>query len=239
VFNDNYRLLVDHPEISEHPELTDAVGSGELRLGGLRWAVLACFGLAALCAPYLIHVAGSGVLLFGAIGALASLGYSVSPFALTRLGIADLAFFLMFGVVAVAGMYYVQAHTLTPSAFLLGLPGGAIVTNVLLIDDIRDREFDQLKGWRTGTVRFGLRWTRTEFAALMAFAYAIPFWFWVGLGYTPWVLLPLVTLPVALRITRTVCTRVRFEDLFPMTPRTAGLALTYSVLLAIGIAVRG
>jgi 1,4-dihydroxy-2-naphthoate octaprenyltransferase len=154
------------------------------------------------------------------------------------LGIADVVFFLMFGVVAVAGMYYVQAHTLPLSAFVLGLPAGAIVTNVLLIDDIRDRDFDALKGWRTGTVRFGRAWTRLEFAGLMAFAYALPFWFWLGLGYRAWVLLPLLTLPPAVRITRTVWTCARFEELFPMTPRTAGLALTYAVLLGIGIAVR-
>jgi 1,4-dihydroxy-2-naphthoate octaprenyltransferase len=237
VFTDNYRLLADHPDVREHPELTDAVRAGTLRLDGLMWAIVACFGLAALCGPYLIHVAGGAVLLFGAIGVVSSLGYSVGPFSLTKLGIADVAFFVMFGIVAVVGMYYVQARTLPLGAFVLGLPAGAIVTNVLLIDDIRDREFDALKGWHTGTVRFGLHWTRAEFAGLMAFAYALPFWFWLGLGYSRWVLLPLLTLPLAVRITRTVCTRARFEDLFPMTPRTAGLGLAYSVLLAVGIAV--
>jgi hypothetical protein len=51
--------------------------------------------------------------------------------------------------------------------------------------------------------------------------------------------LPLLTLPIAVGITRTICTQLRFERLFPMTPKTAGLALQYAVLLAVGIAVRG
>ena len=69
----------------------------------------------------------------------------------------------MFGVVAVAGAYYVQAapaygatagsllvlQALPLKALVVGLPVGALVTNVLLVDDIRDRNFDALKGWRT------------------------------------------------------------------------------------------
>jgi 1,4-dihydroxy-2-naphthoate octaprenyltransferase len=247
VFTDNYQLLTRNPEVPEHPELTAAVKDGSLRLSALWWAIAACFLVAALTGPYLISVAGIAVALFGAIGVVASLGYSVSRFSFTKLGVADPVFFLMFGVVAVAGIYYVQAaptyagsfdwrivpQALPLSALVLGLPIGAIVTNVLLIDDIRDREFDALKGWNTGPVRFGLLWTRAEFAALMALAYLLPIWFWLGLRFSPWILLPLLTLPIAFGITRTICTQVRFERLFPMTPKTAALALQYAVLLAV------
>lgn len=253
VFTDNYQLLTHNPEVPEHPELTAAVNDGTLRLPVLWWAIAGCFVLAALAGPYLTSVAGIAVPLFGAIGVVASLGYSVSRFSFTKLGIADPVFFLMFGVVAVAGIYYVQAaptyagsfdwrivpQALPLSALVLGLPIGAIVTNVLLIDDLRDREFDALKGWHTGPVRFGLQWTRAEFVGLMASAYLLPIWFWLGLRFSPWIMLPLLTLPIAFGITRTICTRLSFERLFPMTPKTATLALQYAVLLAVGLAVRG
>lgn len=238
VFTDNYQLLVRHADVPEHPELLDALKDGTLRLSTLGWAIAACFILAGLTGPYLISVAGTAVLIFGALGMVASLGYSVSPFSWTRLGIADPVFFAMFGVVAVAGIYFVQSpHPLPLSAFVLGLPVGAIVTNVLLIDDIRDREFDARKGWHTGSVRFGPGWTRAEFTGLMAFAYAAPFWFWLGFGFSPWVLLPLLTLPAAIGITRTIRSETAFEKLFPMTPKTSVLALQFAVLLAIGVAV--
>lgn len=253
VFTDNYQLLARTPDVVEHPELTAAVKDGALNLSSLWWAIAVCFILAALAGPYLLSVAGIAVALLALIGTVASLGYSVSRYSLTKLGIADPVFLIMFGVVAVAGIYYVQAvpfyassfewrivpQALPLSALVLGLPVGAIVTTILLIDDIRDREFDARKGWRTGPVRFGLRWTRAEFAGLMAFAYAMPLWFWLGLRFSPWILLPLLTLPVAIRITRTICTQLAFERLFPMTPKTAGLALQFALLLAIGIAVRG
>ncbi len=253
VFTDNYQLLTTNPDVQEHPELTAAVNDGTLRLSSLWWAIAGCFLLAALAGPYLLSVAGVAVLVFGLIGVLASLGYSVGRFSLTRLGIADPTFFVMFGVVAVAGIYYVQAapafaggfdwrivpQALPLTAVVLGLPIGAIVTNVLLIDDIRDREFDALKGWQTGPVRFGVHWTRAEFAGLMVLAYVLPLWFWLGLHFSPWILLPVLTLPIAVGITRTICTQLNFDQLFPMTPKTSALALQYALLLGVGIAVHG
>jgi len=244
VFVDNHQLLARHPDLPEHPELIGALESGTLTLAGLRWAVAACLIGAILTGPYLLWAVGPPVIAFGVIGMVASLGYSLGGrFSMTRLGIADPVFFVMFGSVAVAGAYYVQAaslgaaHALPPSAWIVGLPVGGLVTNVLLIDDIRDRAFDARKGWRTGPVRFSVGWTRAEIVGFVIFAYAAPLWLWLGLGFSPWVLLTWLTLPEAVATTRAIRSTDRFEALFPMTPRTAKMALDYSVLLGIGIAV--
>lgn len=253
VFTDNYELLTRHAAIPEHPELTEGVRNGSLPLRVLLTAILTCFALAALSSPYLLETAGIAVLLFGAVGVLASLGYSLGPFSETRLGLADPTFFGMFGVVAIAGTYYVQAahlylapfswsialQALPPAVLVVGLPVGAIVTNVLLIDDLRDREFDALKRWRTGAVRFGVRWTRAEFTVLMIFAYLMPLALRLAMGYSLWILLPLITLPRAIAVTRIVCTEDARDRLVPMTPRTAMLALEYAILLAAGLALPG
>jgi len=114
---------------------------------------------------------------------------------------------------------------------------GALVTSVLVIDDIRDRDFDAQKGWHTLTVRLGHRGGRAIFVGLMVLGYALPFWFWRGLGIDAWILLPELSLPAAIFIVHAVCTRQRRDDLVPMTPMTAMLSLAYAVLLAIGIAI--
>jgi 1,4-dihydroxy-2-naphthoate octaprenyltransferase len=251
VFTDNYQLLVRHPHTREHPELTDALADGTLTLAGLRWAIVACFGLPALAGPYLLQIGGLPVLVLAVIGFAASWMYAGGPFPFAKLGLADPIFFLMFGIVAVAGTYYVQAASvlvapphwpamqqLLPfNAVMLGLPVGALVTNVLIIDDIRDRDFDAEKGWRTGAVRFGRNWSQTEFIGLSIFSYLIPFWFWLGLGFSAWVLLPLLTLPGAVIVARVVATHDRREQLFPMTAKASVVALAYAALLAIGVAV--
>jgi 1,4-dihydroxy-2-naphthoate octaprenyltransferase len=250
VFADNHELLRRHPDLPEHPELNRAVADGTLKLSTLRLAIAACIGLALLTAPYLVRVGGAPVLAFGAIGIAASLAYNVGPLAYVRRGLADPVFLLMFGVVAVVGIYYIQVAALrgAPSpwqalaslplpVFLVGLPAGAIVTSVMLIDDIRDREFDRAKGWRTGAVRRGVGWNRSEITLLVSFALLAPVAFWLALGFDAWVLLSLLSLPLAYRVVRDVRTRDRRQDLVPLTPRMARLAVLHSLLLAAGIAL--
>jgi 1,4-dihydroxy-2-naphthoate octaprenyltransferase len=252
VLTDNYRNLVEQPEDREHPELVHAVRTGLLSLSGLNAAMYACFAGALLAGALLLKWAGLGVLVIGLASIVASWTYSAGPFAFGRRGLADPVFFLFFGVVSVAGVYYVQAapaqgaslaswllvDALPMSALALGIPLGALITNILIIDDIRDREFDVVKGKRTIAVRFGKHWSRAEFAALLALAYACPFWLWREFAFTAWVLLPLASLPYAALLARSVFTLDRFEELVPVTPMAGRLVLGYSVLLAIGVALR-
>ena len=124
----------------------------------------------------------------------ASWAYSAGPWPFGRHGFADPLFFLFFGIVSVAGAYYVQAAvSLGPAdwraafpltAFAVSLPIGALITNILIIDDIRDREFDVAKGKNTVAVRFGKIYSRYEFTALLAFAYLAPIAFWWAFGFS-------------------------------------------------------
>ena len=192
-------------------------------------------------------------MIFGVLGILASASYAGGgPFAYARLGLADPIFFVMFGVVAVAGTYYVQAagfhldaaasyfipQALPWTCLVLGMPVGALVTNVLLIDDIRDRAPDGAKGWHTGSVRFGVNWTRGEIVGTPTSSpMRSRFGSGLGSGFSPAILLPLLTLPRAASIARTVCVSDGFAELFPMTPKASFLSLYYGALLAIGIAI--
>jgi 1,4-dihydroxy-2-naphthoate octaprenyltransferase len=237
VLTDNYENLLNEPEDREHPELVRALRSGMLTLRELRRAIIGSYAVALLAGLYLVQQAGFAVVVIGLASIAASWAYSAGPFAFGRHGLADPLFFLFFGVVSVLGGYYVQAQAMPLAAFALGLPVGALTTNILVIDDIRDREFDLVKGKRTIAVRFGARWSRVEFAALLAFAYLAPLAFWLGLGFSAWVLLPWLTLPFAASTALDVFTRDRYQELVPTTPRAGRLLLAYSLLLAAGVAV--
>jgi 1,4-dihydroxy-2-naphthoate octaprenyltransferase len=247
VVTDNYENLVREPDDKEHPELVDAVRTGLITLSGLKATIVVCYGLAVLAGVYLVYVGGAPVVAIGVLSIIASWIYSSGSSPVGRLGLADPLFFLFFGVVSVVGTYYVQAAAVQETtnwragfpvtAFAVSVPVGALITNILIIDDIRDRNFDVAKGKKTVAVRFGARWSRAEFTALVTLAYLAPLWFWLGLGLGPWTLLPLLTLPLAFLITNAVLTRDKFTELVPMTPRAAMLALAYSILLAIGLVV--
>ena len=153
-------------------------------------------------------------------------------------------------MVSVAGGYYVQAAaalgasagTWLPArsaavrALALGLPIGALTTNILIIDDIRDREFDAVKGKRTLAVRFGARWSRAEFAvAARRWRISRRSGSGWGSGCGAWVLLPLAHAFRTRCRRRATCSRCeRYQDLVPVTPKAGRLLLAYSVLLGAG-----
>ncbi|MEO8551110.1 MAG: UbiA family prenyltransferase [Kofleriaceae bacterium] len=241
VFVDVYKLLLNHPTVHEHPELNEAVAHGWLRLPMLRLAAIAWFLVALVPGIYLYAVVGPPSLILGGVGIVAAAWYNAGPRSMAELGLADPVFFVMFAFVAVAATYYVQAvacHatvTLPPMALLVGVPIGALVVNVLVIDDIRDVEFDRQKGWRTTPVRFGVAWSRREHLVLTVVAYAMPLGFAWHFG--PWLLLPLITLPLAIAAERAVWTAPTREALFPWTPRSAFLSMIYGFLLGLGLAM--
>jgi 1,4-dihydroxy-2-naphthoate octaprenyltransferase len=250
VFADNHELLRRHPGLGEHPELDAAIADGSLGLGQLRAAIAGWLLLALLTAPWLWRVGGAPVLAFGAVGIVASLAYNAGP-AYVRRGVADPIFLLMFGVVGVVGTYYIQRAALRGApepwallaalplrAWVVGLPGGAIVTAVMLVDDLRDRDFDRAKGWRTGAVVLGPAFGGAEIAALVGLAYLLPVGFWLG-GLGAGALLPLASAPLAWRVVAAVLRARRREDLVPLTPRMAGLAALHSALLGAGLALGG
>ena len=248
VVTDNYSNLLREPDDREHPELVQAVKNGLLSLGDLRSTILASYGVAVLIGFALLALAGWPVIVIGLASILASWAYSAGPWPFGHHGFADPLFFLFFGTMSVIGTYYVQAavvlglehwHEALPfAAVAVSLPIGALITNILIIDDIRDRDFDVIKGKNTIAVRFGRGWSRAEFLCLLAFAYLAPFWLWLSLGFSAFVLLPLITLPLATLVAHAVWTRERFDELVPMTPRMAMLTVAFSLCLAVGLLAR-
>ena len=78
--------------------------------------------------------------------------------------------------------------------------------------------------------------SRLAYCFFSLLAYLAPLVLWSLGGYGAGVLLPLVTLPVALRVVPIVLTHEDEPTLEPMTARAAMLTFAYAALLAIGIA---
>ncbi len=251
VITDNYHNLTRHPDDVEHALFVEALRRGVVTMTELRRAIYACYVGAALVGIYLLYVGGLPVALVGLASAAASLAYSSNPFPLGDHGLGDPLFLIFFGPVSVVASYYVQAAaklappwtlglpagTVTGTALAAGLAVGALTTTILLVDNIRDLDYDRSKGERTLAVIIGASWTRIEYAALLAFAYLIPFWFWLRAGFGPWVLLPLVSLPYGLLVARRVWRARTHEALIPMSPQAGQVLLAYSFLFALGVAL--
>ena len=136
-------------------------------------ATYVSFGLAVLFGIYLIAVAGWQLLLVGAASILAGVAYTGGPKPYGYEGLGEVFVFLFFGVVAVAGSFFVQIKHLHWEAFALAVPVGLLAAAILVVNNVRDIDTDRRAGKRTLAVRLGRERTRELFAAIVYLAYPL------------------------------------------------------------------
>ncbi|MBI4446053.1 MAG: 1,4-dihydroxy-2-naphthoate octaprenyltransferase [Acidobacteria bacterium] len=246
VITDNYYNLRRHADDKEHQALVEALQQKVISLKELRRTIYACYGLAVLIAFYLVHVAGFPIVVVGIACIVASVIYSAGPFPLGDHGLGDVLFFVFFGIVSVMASFYVQAingvdeplggSMETPvwpwQVLFSSFPIGALTTNILIIDNIRDLDYDRDKGEKTLAVIIGAGWSRVEFMGLLALAYAVPFAYWVHERFNHIMLLPVLSLPYALWVSAQLIRRQSYQELVPLTPQAGQVLLVYAILLS-------
>lgn len=140
-----------------------AVQSGKISpdqmLGGIKIVGFASFlsGLA------LIYIAFGGFastlfwifLGIGLLSILAAYTYTAGKKPYGYVGLGDISVFIFFGIVGVAGSYFLYTQSLSPDIFLLGTTCGALATGVLNINNLRDINSDKTAGKITIPVRLG------------------------------------------------------------------------------------
>jgi 1,4-dihydroxy-2-naphthoate octaprenyltransferase len=202
----------------------------------MKRAMWLTFALATLVGLYLTAVAGWPVFALGLLSIAAAYFYTGGPKPYGYLGLGDLAVFVFFGFGAVAGTYYVQAHSVSALAWLAAIPIGALATAILVVNNLRDIETDARAGKHTLAVRLGDRATRAYYLLLLAVAYLMPaFLWWRGLA-DAWVVLPWLSLPLAIRLARRML-HERGLVLNGCLVRTAQLEVVFGLLFAVGLAL--
>src|SRR4029079_5492725 len=122
-------------------------------------------------------------------------------------GLGEVFVFTFFGLVAVTGSYYVQAENVTWEAVVLAVPVGLLASAILVVNNVRDLETDRRAGKRTLAVRLGRERTRGLYVTMVAWACVTAQIPWLLGSLSPWLLLALLAIPLALPVVRTVRTR--------------------------------
>lgn len=195
--------------------------------------VLALSGLVGL---YLVAVGGWPILVLGVAAVLSALAYSGGPWPYGYRGLGEVFVFIFFGLVAVAGTTYLQTASLEPLALAAAVPVGALVTAILVVNNLRDIDTDRRTGKRTLAVRLGERGAVGEYTCLVAAAYVVPV-----LLFVAWILpfrglLPLLSLPLAVPLLRSVRAGGDPRRLNAVLRGTARLSLAFSLLFAVALA---
>jgi 1,4-dihydroxy-2-naphthoate octaprenyltransferase len=234
-------LSNDYSDARRGADTEDRLGPVRVTAGGLvpprrvLVATYVSFGIAVLFGVYLIVVAGWQLLLVGAASILAGVLYTGGPRPYGYEGLGEVFVFLFFGIVAVAGSYFVQAKHLNWEAFALAIPVGLIAAGILVVNNIRDIESDRRAGKRTLAVRLGRQRTRVMFAVVIYLAYVLAPVTWIFGPLKPWLFLSWLTLPLAAAVIRTVRNHADGPSLNGALARTGMLQLTFCALLSAGL----
>ncbi len=169
-------------------------------------------------------------------GDLAGWCYSARPVRLKERALGEVTAFLMWGPCMVLGAYVVQVGGVSGAgpALAVSTVQGTWVGLVLFANNLKDLDFDRRQGVRTAAVLLGNRGGRLAFAGLLALPYVLVGVLVAARVLAAWALLAVATVPLAVRLARTILAAGEIPpDADPLAARTA---LAFGAALAAGLA---
>ncbi len=234
-FANDYFDFVKGADTEERIGFERATAKGLISPKTMLNATFICMALAFVFGLYLVWIGGTVVLIIGLLSLLFGVLYTGGPFPLGYNGLGDLFVFIFFGIVAVMTTYYVNALAWSVDTFWASLAVGALCTNILVVNNLRDVEQDKIAGKKTLGVLFGETMLKVEYTVMLLLAFSIPPHFYFQLGYGEWIFLPFLILPVALLHTKTIWTETEKRNLNQQLEKTAKFMTLFGLLFSIGI----
>lgn len=211
-----------------------ALASGFLSVREMKLGILFIFSLSFLLGLYLVYLGGLPILLIGILSIIAGILYTAGPFPFAYNGLGDIFVFLFFGLIGTVGTYYVHTNEITALSLWASVPVGALITNILVVNNYRDRHEDETNGKNTLAVKFGGKFTRLQYIIFMILSYLIPIIVFFSLKKSYLMFLPMLSIPLAVKLVRMIFT-LEGRELNKALELTAKLSLIYGILFAIGI----
>ncbi|HEX5649954.1 MAG TPA: 1,4-dihydroxy-2-naphthoate polyprenyltransferase [Steroidobacteraceae bacterium] len=230
-------------DVADHEKGNDGADRvGPLRITAAGWATPAevrragaiAFGAALVLGLPLVWSGGPAILALGLCSIAAGWAYSGGTRPVSYRATGELFVLTFFGVVAVTGTYYLQAHAWSLASFATGVAVGAIAAAVLLVNNYRDLAPDAAAGRRTLASLLGPARSRALFAALMLAPLALPPALALASPGKAGAWLACLAAPLLLQSVAAM-RRMYGPDLNAVLGRTALAQLLYGALLSIGV----
>ena len=186
------------------------VASGIISPQQMTIAVIILLTITFLFGLILVIHSDISILIIGLISLLLAWFYTGGPFPLAYKGLGDIFVFIFFGIIAVSGSYYVQTQSLNSIVFIAALSPGFLSMNILGINNFRDIDTDKMVGKITLSVRIGKNNSILLYTLLMILSFIVPILL-VFATNNYFSLLPLITLPLAIKLVRDMKTKKGME----------------------------
>jgi len=210
------------------------LASGLISVNEMKWGIFFVFFTAFLLGLYLVYSVGLIILWIGIFSIIAGLAYTAGPFPLAYNGLGDLFVFIFFGIVGTVGTYYLHTQQFTTLAFLISLPVGALITNILIVNNYRDIEEDKTARKNTLAVLLGREFSRYEYVFFIIVSFFIPFLLHFKYDFNFWIFLPYITLPIAITLVKMIYV-FNGTQLNKTLELSAKFSAIYGLLLSVGI----
>ena len=210
------------------------LASGLISVREMKIAIILIFGLTFLLGLYLVFSVGILILWVGIFSIVAGIIYTAGPFPLAYNGLGDLFVFIFFGIIGTTGTFYLHTQQISLIAFLVSIPVGALITNILVVNNYRDIEEDRKANKKTLAVILGKTFSKWQFIILILISYLISFILYFNYDYSVWIFLPFVTIPISVALIKMLNT-LKGEELNKTLELSAKFSGLYGLLLSIGL----
>ncbi|MFU8811898.1 MAG: 1,4-dihydroxy-2-naphthoate polyprenyltransferase [Balneolaceae bacterium] len=234
-FANDYFDYIKGADTNERVGFARATATGLLSSRAMLTATIACMATAFLAGLYLVWIGGWVVLAIGLLSILFGILYTGGPFPLGYNGLGDLFVFIFFGIVAVAGTYYVNALQWSVESVVAAVPVGALAVAILIVNNLRDVHQDRKANKRTLGVLFGETFLKAEYLAMIILTLPPLFILHLLFGWSGWVFLPMLSLPWFIILSYDVLFHNDKPMLNKTLEQTAKAMALFGILFAVGI----
>ncbi|MCD4790783.1 MAG: 1,4-dihydroxy-2-naphthoate polyprenyltransferase [Bacteroidales bacterium] len=222
-----------------------AVQSGVITPKKMKRVVILFMVLSLVSGLWLIYEGTKGItvttgLIFVALGLgaiVAAVKYTIGKHPYGYSGFGDLFVFLFFGLTGVIGTYYLNTHILKWELLLPASAMGFLSAGVLNLNNMRDRENDQISGKHTLVVKMGIEKAKWYHLFLLLSSIITGLTYMLINYHSPFQMLFLLTIPMLWINVAVVFKNTIPEELDPYLKKLAIASLLFSLSFGIGLVI--
>ena len=210
--------------------------AGLISIEKMKTAMWLTFFFAVLIGFYLALIGGWPIVIIGLSSIIAGMAYTGGPYPLGYHGWGELFVFIFFGVIAVPGTYYLQIGTITNLSIWLGFVMGMLSAAILVVNNLRDLETDQISGKNTLAVKLGEKFSKIEYSLLILVPFLLPLFIWWNNDNEMSLLIIIFAIPISINLIYQIFS-LSGSSLNYVLTSTARFLFIFTALFSLGLII--
>lgn len=195
------------------------------------------FGIAVLIGIYISIASSWWIAVIGALSMAVGYFYTGGPYPIAYTPFGEVAAGFLMGMVMIGISYFIQVGHINLDIVLVSIPTTIFIGAIMMSNNIRDRENDQVSGRHTVAILLG----HTKAVGLLAIAFALAFLITcvlIMLGILPiWSIITLLSVKLAVDVIKGFVGKNEPLEMMPAMVATGKLNTIYGILLGISLII--